>query len=187
MNEKLELSNQFLIAMPSLEDPNFSRSVTYICQHNDEGAMGIVINQPLALTLGEVLNDMELTAAEESINDSSVFLGGPVQCDRGFVLHQPVGEWEATLNISDEIGITASRSILESIAAGKGPKQRIIALGYAGWGPGQLEEEMLANSWLSGPADSEIIFDLPVEQRWQAAATKAGIDITRLSGEAGHA
>lgn len=149
--------------------------------------MGIVINQPLELTLGEILSDMQLSSSEDAINNDTVFLGGPVQCDRGFVLHQPVGEWEATLNVSDEIGITASRSILASIADGKGPKHAMVALGYAGWGPGQLEQEMLANSWLSGPADSEIIFRLPVAQRWQAAATRAGIDITRLSVEAGHA
>ncbi len=187
MVEPLRLNNQFLIAMPSLEDPNFSRSVTYICQHNEEGAMGIVINQPLAITLGEVLTDMELSASQDSINDSAVFLGGPVQCDRGFVLHQPIGEWEATINISEEIGLTASRSILASIAEGTGPSHSMVALGYAGWGPGQLEEEMLANSWLSGPADSEILFNTPVEQRWQAAATKAGVDITRLSAVPGHA
>lgn len=183
----LSLSNQFLIAMPSLNDPNFSRSVTYICQHDEHGAMGIVINQPLELTLGEVLHDLELPTEDESVRDSAVFLGGPVQCERGFVLHKPVGEWEATMNVSDEIGLTASRSILASIADGKGPQSNIVVLGYAGWGAGQLEQEMLANSWLSGPADNEIIFDLPIEQRWQAAATRAGVDITRLSGEAGHA
>ena len=184
---QFRLINQFLIAMPSLNDPNFSRSVTYICQHNDEGAMGIVINQPLQLTLGEVLSDLDLPTSQEDTRDRAVFLGGPVQCERGFVLHQPVGEWEATLNVSDEIGVTASRSILASIANGQGPKNSIVALGYAGWGAGQLEQEMLANSWLSGPADSDIIFHLPVEQRWQAAATLAGVDITRLSGDVGHA
>ncbi len=187
MSDQLCLSNQFLIAMPSLNDPNFSRSVTYICQHNDDGAMGIIINQPLQLTLGEVLSDLDLPTSQEDIRDSVVFLGGPVQCERGFVLHQPVGEWEATLNVSDEIGITASRSILASIANGQGPKNSIVTLGYAGWGAGQLEQEILANSWLSGPADSDIIFHLPVEQRWQAAATLAGVDITRLSGDVGHA
>ncbi len=187
MKNPLCLSNQFLIAMPSLNDTNFSRSVTYICQHDEHGALGIVINQPLELTLGDVLNDLELATDHDTVYNSSVFLGGPVQCERGFVLHQPIGEWEATLNISDEIGLTASRSILAAIAEGKGPKNNIVVLGYAGWGAGQLEQEMLANSWLSGPADSEIIFDLPVEQRWQAAATHAGVDITRLSGDVGHA
>ncbi|MBL1293904.1 MAG: YqgE/AlgH family protein [Thiotrichales bacterium] len=187
MEDTLSLSNQFLIAMPSLNDHNFSRSVTYICQHNEHGAMGIVINQPLELTLGEVLSDLELDTDQATIRDSTVFLGGPVQCERGFVLHQPVGEWEATLNISDEIGLTASRSILASIAKGHGPRNNIVVLGYAGWAAGQLEQELLANSWLSGPADNEIIFDLPIEERWQAAATHAGIDITRLSSDVGHA
>ncbi|MBL1433116.1 MAG: YqgE/AlgH family protein [Gammaproteobacteria bacterium] len=187
MNDIHSLSNQFLIAMPSLNDANFSRSVTYICQHDEHGALGIVINQPLELTLGDVLSDLELSTEQESIRNSIVFLGGPVQRERGFVLHYPVGEWEATLNISDQMGLTASRSILASIAKGQGPKNNIVVLGYAGWAAGQLEQEMLANSWLSGPADNEIIFNLPIEERWQAAATCAGVDITRLSSEAGHA
>lgn len=187
MSATLSLINQFLIAMPSLKDANFSRTVTYICQHNEEGAMGIVINQPLQLTLGDVLADLSLSASETSITESPVFLGGPVQCDRGFVLHQPLGKWGATLKVGENIGITASRNILESIAKGEGPKKSMVALGYAGWGPGQLEDEMCANSWLSGPADMRVIFELPPEQRWQAAALLAGVDIHRLAPDAGHA
>ena len=184
---QFRLINQFLIAMPSLNDPNFSRSVTYICQHNDEGAMGIVINQPLQLTLGEVLSDLDLPTSQEDTRDRAVFLGGPVQCERGFVLHQPVGEWEATLNVSDEIGVTASRSILASIANGQGPKNSIVALGYAGWGPGQLDDEIQANGWLSVPADDTIVFGNDLAGKWQSAVAKLGIDANFLSSESGHA
>jgi len=181
------LTNHFLIAMPSLEDPNFARTVTYICEHNEDGAMGIVINKPLDLHLGDVLSHMDLKPKGEQVAQQSVVLGGPVQRERGFVLHQPATDWEATLQITDEIGVTTSRDILAAIAAGDGPEYSLIALGYAGWAPGQLEQEMADNAWLSGPADNEILFELPFQTRWEAAAHLLGIDLNTLSDEVGHA
>ncbi len=181
------LGNHLLIAMPNLEDPNFFHTVTYLCEHNTEGALGIVINRPMNLTLAEVLQHMDLKPVTEDIGKLPIYLGGPVQQDRGFVLHRPLGDWEATLKVTDDIGITSSRDILGAIAQGEGPENALIALGYAGWGAGQLEQEMAANTWLSGPADEHIVFDLPHQERWEAAAAKLGIDLHLLSGDAGHA
>jgi putative transcriptional regulator len=181
------LGNHFLIAMPGLADPNFFHTVTYLCEHNAEGALGIVINRPLSINLREILQHMDLEPATEAIGDQSIYLGGPVQQERGFVLHQPLGDWEATLKVSAEVGVTSSRDILMAIAAGEGPRHSLIALGYAGWGAGQLEQEIAANAWLAGPADERIVFELPHEQRWEAAAAKLGVDLNLLSGEAGHA
>jgi putative transcriptional regulator len=181
------LTNQFLIAMPGLEDPNFFHSVTYICEHNEEGALGLVINRPLDMKLGEILRHIHLEHAEPEAEQISVHLGGPVQQDRGFVLHEPLGNWDATLKVTERIGITSSIDILEAIAGNQGPERSLIALGYAGWGAGQLEREIAENAWLSGPADPEILFSTPDEQRWRAAAASLGIDLDLLSGDAGHA
>lgn len=181
------LTNQFLIAMPSLADPNFSQTVTYICAHNEDGAMGIVINRQLDIPLGEVFKQLDLEAESEEIESLPVYLGGPVQADRGFVLHNSDTEWQSSAHISNDIGIATSRDILEAIAHGKGPRESLIALGYAGWGAGQLEEEIKSNAWLSGPADLNIIFRTPCEERWNAAAKLLGVDIDTLSSDIGHA
>ncbi len=181
------LSNHFLIAMPALEDPNFFHTVTYICEHNAEGALGLVVNRPLDMRLEEVFSHMKLKVTNPEANQIRVHLGGPVQQDRGFVLHEPLGEWEATLKVTDRIGITSSADILAAIAEGRGPERRLVALGYAGWGAGQLEREMTENAWLSGPADPDILFDTPDEERWRAAASSLGVDLDLLSGDAGHA
>jgi putative transcriptional regulator len=180
------LTNHFLIAMPTLADPNFFHSVTYICEHSREGAMGIVINRPLGITVGEVLEHMGITTEGAEVARHPVFLGGPVQRERGFVIHQPVGNWEASLAVTDTIGITTSRDILMSMARGTGPRRTLVALGYAGWGAGQLEQEMADNAWLSGPADLRILFETPIDQRWHAAAKLIGVDLNLLSGEVGH-
>ena len=183
----LSLSNQFLIAMPSLADPNFQRTVTYICEHNDQGAMGIVINRPLNLTLGEVFQHMHIAPGDTTIARHAVFMGGPVQIERGFVLHQPAGRWDNTLRISQAIGLATSKEILEAIARGDGPTDIFVALGYAGWGAGQLEQEMANNTWLSGPSNSQVIFQIPWQQRWEAAAAAMGVDVHQLSNQIGHA
>ena len=183
----MDLTNQFLIAMPSLQDPNFHRTVTYLCAHNEEGAMGIVINRPLDLKLGEVLDHMSIEIANDRVNNMPVLQGGPVQRERGFVIHEPAGEWDAVLPVGNAIGVATSRDILTAVAQGDGPSRALVALGYAGWGAGQLEREVQQNAWLSGPADSSIIFDLPYEQRYESAARLLGADLERLSGEAGHA
>ncbi|MBM4226842.1 MAG: YqgE/AlgH family protein [Gammaproteobacteria bacterium] len=183
----LNLTNQFLIAMPALDDPNFSRTVTYVCAHNDEGAMGIVINRPLNLDLGEVLSQMELEAVNPAINEQTVFQGGPVHRDRGFILHSPAKDWGSTIQVTEDIAVSTSRDILAAMSRGEGPAESLVALGYAGWDAGQLEEEMAQNAWLSGPADPDIIFKAPPEQRWLRAAALMGVDLARLSSDVGHA
>jgi len=181
------LSNQFLIAMPSLEDPHFFHSVTYICEHSDQGAMGIVINQPLDLHLGDALDQMKIPIASPAAATQILFMGGPVQAERGFVIHQPAGDWESSLQLSPDIAITTSRDILAAIAEGKGPMQTLVALGYAGWGPGQLEQEIIDNAWLHCPMDKAILFEQPTEKRWKAAASSIGIDLNLLPQDSGHA
>lgn len=187
MSETESLSNHFLIAMPTLEDPNFHHTTTYICEHDADGALGVVINRPLDIQLGEILLHMDIHTDDVEIASRPVYMGGPVQSDRGFVLHEPIGEWEATLKVTDTIGITSSRDILAAIAAGEGPDNSIITLGYAGWGAGQLEQELAANTWLSGPADRNIVFNTPPERRWLEAAALIGVDLHLISSEAGHA
>lgn len=188
MSVTANLTNHFLIAMPGLRDPNFHHTVTFLCEHNDEGAMGIVINRPLDIQLAEVFEHMDIAATDMKANRIPVFMGGPVQTERGFVLHRTSQSlWDSTLQISPEISITTSRDILEAVARGEGPERVLVALGYAGWGSGQLEEEMAANAWLSGPADPSLIFEMPVEERWEAAAKLLGIDLMLLSGQTGHA
>jgi len=187
MSNSHYLTNQFLIAMPGLEDPNFFHSVTYICEHNEQGALGLVINRPLDMQLGEILQHIQLQHSEPEARQIPIHLGGPVQQNRGFVLHEPLGGWEATLKVTDRIGITSSIDILQAIAKNEGPERSLITLGYAGWGAGQLEQEMAENAWLSGPADPDILFNRPDVERWKAAAASLGVDLDLLSGEAGHA
>jgi putative transcriptional regulator len=181
------LTNHFLIAMPGLQDPNFARTVTYVCEHTEQGAMGIVINRPMEICLGEMLSQLDIKSEDRRVLDAPVYLGGPVQPERGFVLHSASEGFDSTLSITPELSVTTSRDVLEAIAEGRGPSSRLVALGYAGWGGGQLEEEMSANAWLSGPADTGIIFDLPADARWQAAAHLLGVDLNLLSAQAGHA
>ncbi len=187
MGFSTSLTNHFLIAMPGLQDPNFARTVTYVCEHTDQGAMGIVINRPTEVTLGELLAQLDIPTRLSAVRDTLVYQGGPVQTDRGFVLHTAGPSFDSTINITSRISVTTSRDVLEAIAAGEGPPQVLIALGYAGWGSGQLEQELSANAWLSGPADDDIIFRLDAESRWLAAAKLLGVDLNLLSGEAGHA
>jgi len=187
MSDTSCLKDHFLIALPSLQDPNFSRSVTYICEHTDDGTMGIVINRPSALELTDILQHMDIEESGRTPKDLTVFVGGPVQEDRGFLLHSPPTRWKSTLVITDALAITTSQDILQAIAAGEGPEEVLIALGYAGWGPGQLEQELQQDSWLVTPASKEIIFHTPVEKRWAAAAALAGVDMNLITSTAGHA
>lgn len=181
------LKNHFLIAMPSLSEGLFAHSVTYLCEHSVQGAMGIVINRPAGIALGEILEQLKLDG-DLAHTEDPVMVGGPVQTDRGFVLHPADDQrWEATLPISDEISLTTSADILDALAHNRGPQLSLVALGYAGWGAGQLEEEIAANSWLTIPADSEIIFNTPIEKRLNAAAAKLGIDLALIAPGAGHA
>jgi putative transcriptional regulator len=187
MHEPTYLSNQLLIAMPGLMDPNFHQTVTYLSEHNADGALGIVINRPLELTLGELLEHLKIPTTQPDIAAMPVHYGGPVQPQQGFVVHTPVGHWGSTLRVTDTIGITTSRDILQSLARGQEPEHALIALGYAGWGPGQLEQELAENAWLFGPADPTILFHTPTGQRWAAAAALLGVDLNLLSADAGHA
>lgn len=180
-------SNQLLIAMPGMLDPNFSSTVTLICEHNDEGALGIVINRPMNLKLGGLFEQLDVEEADAAAAERPVFDGGPVARERGFVLHNPEARFESSVAVSPQIQLTLSRDVLESIAAGKGPSKSLVALGYAGWQPGQLEAEMLANTWLNVPATPEIVFDVPYTERWISAARILGVDISRLTPHAGHA
>lgn len=179
------LCNHFLIAMPGMSDSAFAHTVTYVCEHSEKGAMGIVINHTMPLFLRDIFGQMDLVDRGD-LGNGLVYSGGPVQIERGFVLHRNDTEWQSTLKISPEISLTASRDIIEAIADGTGPKDFLIALGYAGWGEGQLEAEIAANSWLTVPADTGIIFNTPHEQRWTAAAQPLGIDLNLISSVAGH-
>lgn len=181
------LTDHFLIAMPAMGDPNFDRTVTYICEHNEEGALGLVINRPMDLALGEIFSQMSLECDNPGITVLPVLQGGPVQVERGFVIHGSEREWNSTLSVSDAVSVTTSRDVLEAMAAGDGPERALVAIGYAGWGAGQLEAEMAANAWLTAPANTEILFDMPFDKRWRAAAALIGIDLDLLSTEAGHA
>lgn len=182
------LRNHFLIAMPSMADVNFYRSVIYVCEHTPEGAMGIIVNLPLNIELGDVLKNLSIEASSEQIVHLPVLAGGPIQQDRGFVLHRPtVQKWQSSLKLNDQLSITTSKDILASIAHNDGPKDHLIALGYAGWSAGQLEKEFEENAWLCAPLSPEIIFEIPCEQRWRAAAAMLGVEIDFMTKEVGHA
>ena len=181
------LERQMLIAMPGMVDSNFTGSVTLLCQHNEAGAIGITINRLSNFTLGEIFFQLQIDCGNDSIRNNPVLEGGPVAADRGFVLHSPLEGYESSLDVGQEIMVTTSRDVLADIASGSGPDKYIVALGYAGWGGGQLEGEMLANAWLSVSADTDIVFDLPVPSRFDEALGRLGIKIDRLHSEAGHA
>lgn len=188
MDDPSYLGNQLLIAMPSLADPNFAQTVTLVCEHSEHGALGIILNRPLDMRLGEILDQLSLPSQDPMVAAIPVLRGGPVQPDRGFVLHRPTGRaWDSTLAVSDTLHVTTSRDILESMARGDGPEEASMALGYAGWDAGQLEEEVRQNSWLTAPCDDSIVFSLPFEQRWNAAARLLGVDLSRISHLSGRA
>lgn len=187
MHPQNSLNNHLLIAMPGMADPNFNSTVTLVCEHNDEGALGIVINRPSTLDLGGLFQQLSVDDADEKIASAPVLDGGPIARERGFVLHTPSGEFESTVTVSKDIQLTLSRDVIDSLAAGTGPDRSVVALGYAGWDAGQLEQEMLHNTWLTVPATPELIFDVPFEERWASAAESMGIDISKLSPHAGHA
>ena len=179
--------NHLLIALPSRHDPNFERSVTLVCQHDGEGAMGVVVNRPSEYTLGEVLRQMDIASEDEALQAQVVLAGGPVHPERGFVLHDGEREWDSTLAVADGLYLTTSRDVLEAMARGEGPAQAVVALGCAGWGAGQLEQELVDDSWLVVPASREVLFDLPLPQRGQAAAGSIGVDLVNYAGHSGHA
>ncbi|GAA0714404.1 YqgE/AlgH family protein [Dokdonella soli] len=187
MAESTPLTNQLLIAMPALRDPNFARGVAFLCQHGEDGAMGLMINRLSEYRLGDVLAQMNMRSEIPEVIDAPVLIGGPVQPERGFVLHSPGGDWESSFRISDHISVTTSRDILVAMAAGNGPQHAIVALGYSGWSPGQLEHELCDNHWLTAPVSDRVLFETPLEDRWEAAAGLVGVNMIQLASYAGHA
>lgn len=181
------LTSQLLVAMPSMEDPNFAQTVTLICEHGEKGALGIVVNKPLSMKFGEVLSQMKLQTSDLALEEQPVLRGGPLYPDRGFVVHKPGGSWDSTHRISDQVQVTTSKDVLTAIARGEGPEGAFIALGYAGWEAGQLEQEIKDNAWLTLPYDEALTFGLPPEERWLAAWRRLGIDVAFVSQTAGHA
>ena len=180
-------THHFLIAMPAMADQNFSHTLTYVCEHNEDGALGIVINRPTEMTLSSLFEQIDVPLADKALRRMPVHFGGPVQVDRGFVLHRPLGNWLSTLAVDDEVGLTTSKDVLEAVARGEGPKDVFVSLGYAGWSAGQLEQEIAQNAWLTVAADPDVLFDTPVEARLPAAMRLLGIDFSRLSDAVGHA
>ena len=192
--EPINLTNQFLIAMPGRADGTFAGSVVYLCEHTEKGALGLVINKPIDITLKNLFEKVELTLDREDLAAAPVYFGGPVQTERGFVLHEPLGagdgegaHYNSTLQIPGGLEMTTSKDVLEALAHGAGPKKVLVTLGYSGWGAGQLEDEIGRNGWLTVDAEPGIIFDTPVEQRYERALSLLGIDPRMLSQEAGHA
>ncbi|WP_159015473.1 YqgE/AlgH family protein [Cognatiluteimonas profundi] len=181
------LACQLLIALPALADSPFARTVTLICQHDDDGAMGVVVNRAAEYTLGEVFEQMGIASHDEALCAQPVLAGGPVHPERGFVLHDGTEQWDSSLAIADGLSVTTSRDILEAMARGEGPRHVTVALGCAGWGAGQLEHELTENSWLTAPADAGILFGVPLGDRWQAAAARIGVDMSRMADYSGHA
>lgn len=187
MDEPNNLTGHLLIAMPAMLDPNFAQTVTYICEHSEQGTLGLVINRPLDIDLGEVFAQMALENCDEKMSSQPVLHGGPVHMERGFVIHETEEQWENSTTVTESIQVTTSRDILIAMANGCGPKRATVALGYAGWGAGQLEHEISENSWLNAPANAQIIFDMPFKDRWRQSAQLLGIDLSTISSEAGHA
>lgn len=183
----VNLTNHFLIAMPSMVDPYFSKALTYICEHNEQGALGVVVNRPMDMTLESLFQQISLPLTESHLAALPVHFGGPVQMDRGFVLHRPLGEWQSTLAVKGDVGLTTSKDILEALGSGGGPAQVLVTLGYAGWAPGQLEHEIKQNAWLTVTAEPQVIFEMPSQERLQAAMNLLGVNFATLAEDAGHA
>jgi len=189
VDTSVNLTHHFLIAMPAMADPNFSRTLTYICEHNAEGALGIVVNRPTDMDLATLFErvDIPLEPIGHAFGAMPVYFGGPVQTDRGFVLHRPIGSWQSTLKVGEGIALTSSRDILQSMSESGEPGEVLVTLGYAGWSAGQLEWELSQNAWLTVAADPRILFDVPPEERLPAAMQLLGVDFASLSEVAGHA
>jgi putative transcriptional regulator len=185
--DNANFTDHFLIAMPKMLDPNFAGTLTYICDHGDQGALGVVVNRPIELNLESLFSQIGLDLSDEHLKQEPVYYGGPVQVERGFVLHRPVGTWGSTLSVNDRVGLTTSKDILEATARRDGPTDILVTLGYAGWGPGQLEDEIKQNAWLTVPADPQVIFAYAAKDRLTAAMHLLGIDLSMLSEDAGHA
>jgi putative transcriptional regulator len=181
------MTGQLLVAMPQMRDARFTRTVIYLCAHTDDGAMGLIVNRLVgALTFPDLLSQLEIDSPSDA-EHIRIRSGGPVETGRGFVLHSTDYVDDATLQVGGEIGLTATLDILKDIAEGHGPRRSLLALGYAGWGPGQLDAEMQANAWLNVPADEELVFDDNLNDKWERSIGKLGVNLATLSGDTGHA
>ena len=197
MDDLTSLQNQFLIATPGMTDPYFQKSVIYVCEHTERGTMGIIVNQPMSITLADLLKHMEILPQDADLNNlpaylqQSIYAGGPLQRERGFVIHHPAGHWQSSFVLETDITVTTSRDILQALVQpeeGKEPPNELmIALGYTNWEPGQLEEELIQNAWLTCPVDKTILFNTPAESRWEASGRLLGIDLLSLPSAFGHA
>ena len=183
----LNLANHFLIAMPSMQDPVFGGTVVYVCEHNENGVLGVVINKPTDMTMEVLFERIDLKLESNVDVDAPIMFGGPVQDDRGFVLHTPGTRYSSSLTVTEDVAFTTSIDVLEAVAAGEGPPRMLVSIGYSGWSPGQLEDEISRNGWLTVGADPDILFKLPIEERYTAAMRLLGIDPLMLTSEAGHA
>ena len=183
----MNLTNHFLIAMPAMDDPYFSKSLIFIAEHNDQGALGLIVNRPIELNLAALFEKIDVALEAADVGKLPVSFGGPVQTDRGFVLHRPLGNWQSTLAVTPELGLTSSRDVLQALGHDGEPGEILVTLGYSGWGAGQLEHELAQNAWLTVPAEPFILFDLPCEERLPSAMEMLGIDFIHLAGQAGHA
>lgn len=185
--QSMNLTNHFLIAMPAMDDPYFSRTLIYIAEHNDQGALGLIVNRPIDMDLATLFEKIDVPLESPDVGRLPVYFGGPVQTDRGFVLHRPIGNWQSTLAVTPEVGLTSSRDVLQAVGKEGQPGEVMVTLGYSGWGAGQLESELAQNAWLTVPANSHILFELPSEERLPSAMEILGIDFANLSEKAGHA
>lgn len=181
------LANQFLVAMPNMLDPNFSGAVVFVCEHNEQGALGMIINKPTELTLDDLFDRIEIPLHNQKLHRLPLYYGGPVQVERGFVLHRPLGHWSSSLPIGIDLGMTTSRDILQAAAQAQGPEQILVTLGYAGWSAGQLEQEISQNAWLNVPVQHDLIFDVAPELRFVSAYQLLGVDPLQMAPQAGHA
>ena len=187
MANQMSLANQFLVAMPSLNDSLFSHSVIYLCEHHTQGTIGLIINRPLRYNLNIIFDQINVSAVNEQLGEQPLLFGGPIQAERGFVIHKNRAQWQSSLYLQHDVVITTSNDIIRAIAQNTGPSSVLILLGYVAWGVDQLDEEIMSNSWLVCPFSQELLYDVPYESRWAYAGTMLGVDMNQLTGEAGHA
>ena len=187
MLQESSLNNQLLVAMPNLIEPEFARTVIYLCEHKEHGAIGLIVNRPMVYSLQFVFEQMEIEVSRLDINSLPLLYGGPIQQDRGFVIHKPEGDWRSSLALDEHVSVTTSRDILQAIAHGDGPQDMLVTLGYAGWGAQQLDEELKHNAWLVCEPTAELLFHTPFEYRWEASAATLGVNINTLIPDVGHA
>jgi putative transcriptional regulator len=185
--QRINLTDHFLIAMPAMVDSYFSKTLVYVAEHNERGALGVIVNRPLDMSLGTLLEKVDVPLEVDGFANLPVLFGGPVQTDRGFVLHRPVGQWQSTLAINDQVGLTSSRDILQAVARSGQPRDVLVTLGYAGWAAGQLEHELTQNAWLTVLAEPHVLFELPYEERLASALELLGVNLANLADAAGHA